>query len=56
MERDEQAPPPALKEPCPYCGGTGWKEQYVNGSDIVRTWRCVQCNGTGFVWTEGGSW
>lgn len=47
---------PALKEPCPYCGGTGWKEYTVKGSDILRSWRCVQCSGTGFIWTEGGSW
>lgn len=49
-------PAPALKVQCPYCGGCGWKEQRVGGSDIAHTWRCAQCSGTGFVWTEGGSW
>ena len=48
------APLPAWKVPCPYCGGTGWKEHTVKGSDILRSWRCVHCSGTGFVWTEGG--
>lgn len=54
MSTPAPAPLPAWKVPCPYCGGTGWKEQYANGSDILRSWRCVHCSGTGFVWTEGG--
>ena len=47
---------PALKQPCPHCACTGWRELQVKGSDIVRTWRCVQCSGTGWIWTEGGTW
>ena len=53
---DTAAPRPAMKERCPYCAGIGWREQRVNGSDIVHTQRCAFCAGTGWVWTEGGAW
>jgi DnaJ-class molecular chaperone len=49
-------PKPAMKELCPYCAGTGWREQQVKGSDLVHTWRCAFCAGTGWVWTEKGTW
>jgi DnaJ-class molecular chaperone len=37
---------------CSLCGGTGWRETYIDVTGLGHGWTCAFCSGTGHIWME----
>lgn len=51
-ELADPAPTPVEQTTCPYCAGAGWKETHLDDNGIGHGWKCWNCAGRGWIWTE----